>query len=246
MRRLAPGFPRSPFLEVRYRVKSWRRLELCVEDARAGDRTRRASAGAEEVALLGFSMGGAVVGPGRRRSVRLDGDRARAVALPGARRLAARRPALRDRARRARPQPARACRASRPRSRGRATSGHEARGVDAVSDTVVRGAMHPIALRPPWGGTVPMPRAGRCGRARRRRAGALLRVGLYTACGERRSCSPGCSTGSRSSAARRRARASSRRTTSRCSTRRCSRSWRGSRCTSSRRSSSGATGRAPG
>jgi len=44
------------FAEVRYRVKSWRHLELCVEDARSAVE----EVGASRVALLGFSMGGAV------------------------------------------------------------------------------------------------------------------------------------------------------------------------------------------
>src|SRR5687767_10552666 len=59
VRRLAPRFPALSFLEVRYRVKSWRRLELCVEDTRAGI-AAAGERGAEELALLGFSMGGAV------------------------------------------------------------------------------------------------------------------------------------------------------------------------------------------
>jgi pimeloyl-ACP methyl ester carboxylesterase len=41
---------------VRYRVKSWKLLDRCVEDARAAI----AAAHAERTALLGFSMGGAV------------------------------------------------------------------------------------------------------------------------------------------------------------------------------------------
>lgn len=57
--RLAGRFPGLGFLEVRYRVKSWRRLDLCVEDGRAAITAARA-AGAEEIALLAFSMGGAV------------------------------------------------------------------------------------------------------------------------------------------------------------------------------------------
>ena len=57
--RLAADGPPLPFLEVRYRIKSWRRLPLCIEDARAAIEVARA-AGAEEIALLGFSMGGAV------------------------------------------------------------------------------------------------------------------------------------------------------------------------------------------
>ena len=54
--RLAPRLPQLGFAEVRYRVKSWRKLESCVEDARAAVH----EVGAARVALLGFSMGGAV------------------------------------------------------------------------------------------------------------------------------------------------------------------------------------------
>src|SRR4029453_5786798 len=53
---LTPRLPQLAFAEVRYRVKSWRRLESCVEDARAAVY----EVGAPRVALLGFSMGGAV------------------------------------------------------------------------------------------------------------------------------------------------------------------------------------------
>src|SRR5205085_2059744 len=35
VQRLAPRFPQLAFAEVRYRVKSWRRLDACIEDARA-------------------------------------------------------------------------------------------------------------------------------------------------------------------------------------------------------------------
>ena len=56
VQRLAPRLPELGFAEVRYRVKSWRRLESCVEDARAAVY----EVGAQHVALLGFSMGGAV------------------------------------------------------------------------------------------------------------------------------------------------------------------------------------------
>jgi 3-oxoadipate enol-lactonase len=56
VRRLAPRFRRLVFAEVRYRVKSWRRLEGCVDDARAAVH----AVGAERTLLLGFSMGGAV------------------------------------------------------------------------------------------------------------------------------------------------------------------------------------------
>lgn len=53
---LAARFRDLRFVEVRYRVKSWKRLDWCVEDALAAIE----SAGAERVLLVGFSMGGAV------------------------------------------------------------------------------------------------------------------------------------------------------------------------------------------
>lgn len=56
VRRLAPQFPELAFAEVRYRIKSWNKLDWCVEDARAAV----AQIGARRTLLLGFSMGGAV------------------------------------------------------------------------------------------------------------------------------------------------------------------------------------------
>jgi pimeloyl-ACP methyl ester carboxylesterase len=53
---MAPSFPRLRFAEVRYRVKSWKRFDDCVEDAVAAIDT----AGGERTLLIGFSMGGAV------------------------------------------------------------------------------------------------------------------------------------------------------------------------------------------
>ena len=35
VRHVSPRFPDVAFAEVRYRIKSWRALDLCVEDARA-------------------------------------------------------------------------------------------------------------------------------------------------------------------------------------------------------------------
>jgi len=54
--RLAPRFPGLRFGEVRYRVKSWKRLDWCIEDARAAVE----ALGGDRTLLLGFSMGGAV------------------------------------------------------------------------------------------------------------------------------------------------------------------------------------------
>ncbi len=56
VRRLAPTFPHLRFAEVKYRIKSWKRLDMCVEDARAAID----AAGGERTLMLGFSMGGAV------------------------------------------------------------------------------------------------------------------------------------------------------------------------------------------
>jgi pimeloyl-ACP methyl ester carboxylesterase len=56
VRRLAPRFPALAFAEVRYRIKSWNKLDWCVEDARAAV----AQLGSRRTLLLGFSMGGAV------------------------------------------------------------------------------------------------------------------------------------------------------------------------------------------
>src|SRR5256714_11444578 len=55
-RSLAPRFPELVFGEVRYRIKSWKRLDWCVEDARAAID----AVGSRRTLLLGFSMGGAV------------------------------------------------------------------------------------------------------------------------------------------------------------------------------------------
>jgi dienelactone hydrolase len=54
--RLAPRSPALVFAEVRYRIKSWKRLDDCVADGRAAVR----AVGADRALMLGFSMGGAV------------------------------------------------------------------------------------------------------------------------------------------------------------------------------------------
>ncbi|MDQ2984452.1 MAG: alpha/beta hydrolase [Actinomycetota bacterium] len=54
--RLAPRFPKIGFAEVKYRIKSWKRMSWCVKDARAAVE----EVGAPRALLLGFSMGGAV------------------------------------------------------------------------------------------------------------------------------------------------------------------------------------------
>jgi dienelactone hydrolase len=154
--RLAPRHPSLAFHEVRYRVKSWRRLDMCIEDARAAlDVVAGASGG--PVLMLGFSMGGgvsiAVAGhPGVTTVVGLapwiperlpvDGMRGRRLAviqgsldgtLPGI-------PGVRPSSSRAGYERVRAL------------------GVEA-GYRLIRGAVHPIALRGPGGRLVPAPRA---------------------------------------------------------------------------------------
>ena len=153
--RLAPRFPGLRFAEVRYRIKSWRHLDECIADARAAID----ELGAPRTLLLGFSMGGAVsiscaaepsvqgvLGlapwiPDRLSVEPLRGKRLRVLhgsldrALPGV-------PGV----------------SSELARRGfeRATS----LGVDGEL-TVIGGAVHGVALRAPWGGLVPLPRAQR-------------------------------------------------------------------------------------
>jgi pimeloyl-ACP methyl ester carboxylesterase len=153
VQRLAPRFPELAFAEVRYRVKSWRQLDLCIEDARAAI----AATGAARVRLLGFSMGGAVaisvadddavegvlgLAPwipdqldlealrGRRLDI-LHGSLDRYLpGIPGVSAVASRRGFERARA----------------------------LGIDG-SYTLIQGGVHGVALRVPGGGKLPLPRA---------------------------------------------------------------------------------------
>lgn len=151
--RLAPRFPELRFAEVRYRVKSWRELDGCIADARAAV----AEVAAPRTLLLGFSMGGAVsiacageppvecvLGlapwiPDRLSVEPLRGKRLRVLhgsldrAFPGVPGVS---PEL-------------------------ARRGFErARALGAVGElTVIRGGVHGVALRAPWGALVPLPRA---------------------------------------------------------------------------------------
>lgn len=153
VRRLAPQFPQLAFAEVRYRIKSWNRLDWCVEDARAAV----AEVASARTLLLGFSMGGAVSAlaaadpsvetvlglapwlPDRLSLESLRGKRLRILhgsldrALPGIPGVA---PALSRR-------------------------GYErALSLGAEGEyTLVRGALHGAALRTPSGRLVPLPRA---------------------------------------------------------------------------------------
>lgn len=158
VRRLAPAFPGLAFLEVRYRVKSWRRLDLCVEDGRAA-LEEAAARGAAATLLVGFSMGGAVAAsvaahPTVRAVVGLAPWLPDALPLDGlaGRRFAVVHGAL-DRALPGVPGVA-------PAGSRRGFERARRAGVVDAEYTVIAGAGHAIALRAPWG-VVPLPRARR-------------------------------------------------------------------------------------
>jgi len=152
--RLAPRFPGLRFGEVRYRVKSWQRLDLCVEDGLAA----LASLGPRRTLMLGFSMGGAV-------SVRLARD-------PSVWSVVALAPWLPDRVdfspmdgkrlaiiHGALDSPLPGIPGVTAKSSRRAFERAVARGVDGTY-TLIRGALHGVAVRSPLGwSTIPLPRA---------------------------------------------------------------------------------------
>lgn len=155
VRTVAPRLPALAFAEVRYRIKSWRRLESCVEDARAAV----LELGAPRVALLGFSMGGAV-----SIAVASEPQVAEVVGLA---------PWI----------PAELDVSSLRRKRLTVIHGsldrwlpgipgvsaaHSRKGFDRARErgaegryVLVPGALHGIALRSPWGTLVPLPKARR-------------------------------------------------------------------------------------
>ena len=153
VRRLAPRFRDLLFAEVRYRVKSWRQLEACVEDARAAVQ----AAGAQRTLLLGFSMGGAVA--------------ISAADEPSVERVLGLAPWIPDRLSL---EPLRGKRLDvlhgsldrwlpgipgvSPASSRRGFERARALGV-AGSYELIPGALHGIALRAHWGRAVPLPRA---------------------------------------------------------------------------------------
>jgi pimeloyl-ACP methyl ester carboxylesterase len=154
VRRLAPRFPQLAFAEVRYRIKSWRRLDECVADARAAI----SEVGAERTLLLGFSMGGAV-------AISVADD-------PSVERVLGLAPWIPDRL------PLEPLRGKRldvlhgsldrwlpgipgvsPASSLHGFERARALGV-AGRYELIPGALHGVALRAHWGRPVPLPRAG--------------------------------------------------------------------------------------
>jgi pimeloyl-ACP methyl ester carboxylesterase len=155
LERLRPQFPELRFAELRYRIKSWRRFEECVEDARAAI----AAAGGDRTLLAGFSMGGGVAiaaaaEPSVETVVGLAPWIPPRLPLEGlrGRRLAVIHGSL-DRAVPGIPGVSpRLSRAGFERARALGIEGDY---------TLIPGALHGVALRPPGLGLVPLPRARR-------------------------------------------------------------------------------------
>ena len=151
--RVAPRFPELAFWEVRYRVKSWDRLDWCVEDAREA---MEASA-AVRILLLGFSMGGAV-------AIRAADDPRVESVLGLAPWIPDRLPLGSLRGRRLRVLHGSLDRRL-PGIPGVSPEGshrgfERARAIGATGEyTLIPGALHAIALRAHRGRPVPLPRA---------------------------------------------------------------------------------------
>lgn len=155
VRRLAPRLPELGFAEVRYRVRSWKRLESCFDDARAAIR----EVASPRTSLLGFSMGGAVaIGVADEPQVEcIVGlapwipDQLSVSTLRG-KRLAVFHGAL-DRWLPGIPGvSARHSRKGFERARERGAEGRY---------VLIPGALHGVAVRKPWGGLLTLPRAER-------------------------------------------------------------------------------------
>ena len=151
--RLTSRFPDVRFAEVRYRIKSWRRLDLCVADGQAA----LDALVPERTLMLGFSMGGSVsVSLAKRDGI--TGLVGLAPWLPeqldlaplDGKRLAILHGTL--------DSPLPGIPGVTPKSSRRAYERAVARGIDA-SYTLVRGALHGVAVRSPLGSTIPLPRA---------------------------------------------------------------------------------------
>jgi pimeloyl-ACP methyl ester carboxylesterase len=153
--RLARRLPGARFVELRYRVRSWKRLDLCVEDAVAAID----AAGAERTLLMGFSMGGAVaVRAASHRSV--VGVLGLAPWLPDGLDVAPLRGRRLDVLHGALDRWLPGIPGVSPALSRRGFDRARRLGVDG-SYTLIPAAVHAIALRAPGGGLVPLPRASR-------------------------------------------------------------------------------------
>ncbi|MGH2997776.1 MAG: hypothetical protein ACREU5_04505 [Burkholderiales bacterium] len=153
VRRLAPRFPRLGFVEVRYRIKSWHRLDWCIEDARAAVEL----AGGTRTLLLGFSMGGAVA-IGSADMPGVAGVVGLAPWIPERLSLAPLRGKRLDVLHGSLDRWLPGIPGVSPASSRRGFDRALALGVPG-SYGIIAGAVHGIALRPHWGRALPLPRA---------------------------------------------------------------------------------------
>ena len=156
--RLAPTLSDVGWAEVRYRVRSWKQLEMCIDDGSAA-LDAIVTSGAREVVLLGYSMGGAVASaiaghPRVHRVIGLAPWLPERLPMPGMR--GKRFDVLHGSLDRYLPGiPGVSPTGSREgfeRLRRNGSSG---------TYTLIPGAIHAIALRAPWGSIVPVPHAAR-------------------------------------------------------------------------------------
>jgi pimeloyl-ACP methyl ester carboxylesterase len=153
--RLAPRFPEVRFLELRYRIRSWKRLDLCVEDALAA----LDAAEAEHTLVVGYSMGGAVaVRAAAHRSV--VGVLGLAPWLPNQLDLSPLRGRRLDVLHGALDRWLPGIPGVSPSISRRGFERARRLGVEG-SYTLIPGAVHAIALRRPGGEPIPLPRAAR-------------------------------------------------------------------------------------
>lgn len=158
VRTIAPTLPELGFAEVRYRVRSWKRLEMCIADGAAAIDALVAT-GAREIVLVGFSMGGAVAtaiagGPHVHRVIGLAPWLPERLPMTGmqGKRFDVFHGSL-DRYLPGIPGVS-------PTS-SRAGFDRLIRNGTSGTYTLIPGAIHAIAFNTPWGSIVPMPRAGR-------------------------------------------------------------------------------------
>jgi pimeloyl-ACP methyl ester carboxylesterase len=152
---LARRFPGLGFAEVRYRIKSWRRLDLCREDARAAVR----EAGGSRTLVLGFSMGGAV-GIAVADEPSVEGVLGLAPWIPDRLSLEPLRGKRLDVLHGSIDRYLPGIPGVSPTNSRRGFDRARQLGVDG-SYTLIPGALHAIALRAPWGKPVPLKGARR-------------------------------------------------------------------------------------
>lgn len=155
VRRLAPLLPEVAFTELRYRVKSWKRLELCVEDAVAALEATET----ERTLLMGFSMGGAVAVRAAAHP-KVVGVLGLAPWLPDQLDLATLRGRRLDVLHGALDGWLPGIPGVSPSLSRRGFERAQALAVDG-SYTIIPGAVHAVALRSPWNALLPLPRAAR-------------------------------------------------------------------------------------